>query len=390
MKKCTQGKGIAFSCIFLSFLLLFSVLNAGLFLSPATRFLRGEISFSDAANEIRAAYVSDISFKPFFIDLNGAYARLSGRRTYHGVSVMENGMLDRESLPKTDMAALSDGLLHMSSMLSEHGIAFLFVQVPSKVDLSNALVSFGAENAANQNADELCASLSEGGVEVLDLRPRITGSIADVERFYYRTDHHWNADGAFCAFGAVLERISAMLPHRTVDLLWTDAQRWERSVYPRWFLGSHGKRVGRAFGGVDDLILYTPKETSVSTLTVPHKEMRREGAFSDVLIFDEYLDAPDHHGENPYCAYLGGDYPLALHENRSQENGAHVLLIKDSFSLPLQAMLSTSLSRLDVIDPRYYREKSVLEYAKETHPDLVIVAINPSVFSESVYADLGQ
>jgi hypothetical protein len=154
-------------------------------------------------------------------------------------------------------------------------------------------------------------------------------------------------------------------------------------------LGSHGKRVGRFFGGVDDLVLYTPRQSIETTLSVPHKGIVRTGDFADVLLCTEYLDTPNYFSDDTYCVYLGGNYPLTLHETPSATGGAHVLLVKDSFSLPLESMLSTSISRLDAIDPRYYKEETVLSYAERTRPDLVVVTINPSVFPDDAYLDYG-
>lgn len=49
-----------------------------------------------------------------------------------------------------------------------------------------------------------------------------------------------------------------------------------------------------------------------------------------------------------------------------------VLLIKDSFMLPLEAFLSTEFTEVDVIDPRHYKASSLAEYVLWTRPDLVI------------------
>ncbi len=389
MQRKPRKKGRAFSCLSLAALALFSILNVPLLLSPLGRFLGGETTLGDLARETRAAYVADVSFKSAFVDINGAYARLTGRRVYHGVSVLNNGMLDRDELAEMDMTEMAAGICRLEGALSESGIPFLYVQVPSKVDLADTLVPAGVENAANRNANALCGALEADGVQVLDLRPRLTGSVADVERYYYRTDHHWNADGAFFAFGEILARIASILPERAIDLSLTKAEQWERTVYADWFLGSHGKRVGRFFGGVDDLIVYTPRTPCTTSLSLPHKDFYGTGDFSELLIRTEYLERPDYFGADAHCVYLGGNYPLAVHENADAADGAHILLVKDSFSHPLEAMLSASLSRLDVIDPRYYRDGTVLEYAIKTRPDLVIVAINPSVFSDGAYLDYG-
>ena len=377
------------TCVLLALLLVGFLINLPLAIPPFSEFLAGRRTLSELSREVHAAYVDAFSFKASWIDLNGAYARMTGRRVCHGVSLLKNGMLDRDGLAPIDTSVIADGIVRLSDALAEQGIGVLYVQIPSKLDLEGTLACDGIENAALKNADALCTALSLHGVPVLDLRPLLCASVEDVESNFYRTDHHWSTDGAFCAFGTLLERISRMLPTGAVNTALADASRWERTVYPSWMLGSHGKRVGRFFGGVDDLVLYTPRQSVETALSVPHKGTVRTGVFADVLLCSEYLDAPNYFEDDAYCVYLGGNYPLTLHETPSAAGGAHVLLVKDSFSLPLESMLSTSISRLDAIDPRYYREETVLSYAERTRPDLVVVAINPSVFSDASYWNYG-
>jgi len=80
--------------------------------------------------------------------------------------------------------------------------------------------------------------------------------------------------------------------------------------------------------------------------------------------------------------YVGGIYPLVVHENRNAPLRKRVLLIGDSFARPVEAFLSVAVRRLDVVDPRRTaRNFSIAEYVRQAKPDIVIQMINPSSLS---------
>jgi hypothetical protein len=230
--------------------------------------------------------------------------------------------------------------------------------------------------------------LKNADTDVLDLRLTLTPDAESVEKYFYNTDHHWNTHGSFAAYGVILAYLREPFPMAPIDLSLADPKNWKQTVYEDWFLGSRGKRVGIYFGGVDDLTIYTPKFETQMSMYVPKHRAYTSGSFEDTVIKKEYLDAPDYFNENPYCTYIGGDYPLVYHKNDLAGNDLKVLLIKDSFSLPLQAFLSTAVRELEVLDPRYYNESTVTEYVVKSNPDIVLMAVNPSMFENECYCQL--
>ncbi len=378
-----------FAVVITVFLVLGAILNVGLLKKPIERLKNQEINFSEWMGEVRSAYVSDFFGKEQFINLNGLFAKWTGRTVYNEVSVLKNGMLDYETLKEIDMTSFANGVGAFDTFLSEHNISFVYVQAPNKSDLDDTLIRDGVQNFGNQNANALLDLLEEKQVETLDLRPFISATPEMVEQYFYRTDHHWNTDGAFRAFGEILQCLSETFPEEKLDLSLSDANNWTTERYEDWFLGSRGKRVGIYFGGVDDLTVYTPKFETDMSLYIPKYRAYYSGTFEDALIRDEYLDEPNYFDENPYCVYIGGDYPLVHHVNNLAKNDLKVLLIKDSFSLPVQSFLSTAVKELDVLDPRYYTESTVAEYVAAAQPDIVIMMTNPSMFSSSKYYNFG-
>ncbi|MBQ7335176.1 MAG: hypothetical protein IJW92_01720 [Clostridia bacterium] len=388
-------KGIWSTRIFTVLILLFlsvgAVINIGLLAEPIQNLVGGESNFEDFIAEVKEVYVSDLAGKEAFINLNGLFAKLTGRTVYNEVAVLNNGMLDYDTLPKLDMTDFANGVDAFDAYLQEKEIPFLYVQAPCKSDLSDMLIRDGVENYGNTNANELLALLEDAGVSSLDLRTSISATPQTVEQYFYNTDHHWNTNGAFVAFGEILNALNKMLPEANLDLSLADAESWNIRVYEDWCLGSRGKRVGVCYGGVDDLYVYTPDFQTEMSMNIPKHGAAYRGSFEETVMHTaaEYLDAPDYFNQDPYYIYIGGDYPLVQHTNALAQNDLKVLVIKDSFTIPVQAFLSTAVAELEVLDPRYFNECSIAEYVEQSQPDVVIMMVNPSMFGSKSYYRTG-
>lgn len=368
---------------------LLSAANLKLITDPLIRLGKTEINFTGLVEQIQKGYTSDdFRTKTRFLNLNGSFAKLTGRRYLNEVVRCEDGELAR-IIEKADATGLAESLSDFSKYLEAYqDIPFLYVYVPCKENL-DGLLPAGVVTYAQENAEELLAVLEAEGVRILDLRSKMTQTLEQVESYYYKTDHHWNADGAFVAFQTLTEELGTMFPEENIDLEYTHPEQWERHTKEDWFLGSLGKRVGTVFGGTDPLIWYTPRFDTEMSCTVPKHKALYRGDFAAANIREQYIEEKNYYGYNAYCVYIGGDYPLVRHRNLKAPAQLRVLLLKDSYSLPLQAYLSTVFQEIDVIDPRHWRESTIAEYVEWNRPDVVIMAINPSVFANRVYRDLG-
>ena len=155
-----------------------------------------------------------------------------------------------------------------------------------------------------------------------------------------------------------------------------DPDQWEVHQKEDWFLGSRGKRTGKYFAGTDALIWLTPKfDTTISFANV-YRNQFLSGDFCDANIRDRYIESRDYFEDNPYCVYVGGNYPLVKYRNVNASSDKKVLIVQDSFCLPVEAFMSTVFKEVDTIDMRYYTCGSLDEYILDTKPDVVIMNIN--------------
>lgn len=403
LKHCSQNKpkrrrlpGKGKVCISLSVLLCvfaLAVSNAGIVISGISGVISGKITFEEFTEQVQKGYASDqFRQKDFFINVNGLFARMTHRSVYNDAILLKNGMLARTSFSLTDPSSHADALAGFAQQAQECcGTPLLYVQLPGKPGLSADLLPEGVEHDENTVAGRMVDSLQERGIDVLDLREELTGTGEAISLYFYKTDHHWNYTGAFLGYQRILEKLQTMLPERNLDTSTATLDAWEAHTIPRWFLGSIGKRVGIWYAGVDDFTYYTPKFDTDMSMAIPKHSIVRKGSFEESVVRGEsYLEKETSYFDTTqYCLYIGGDYPLVHHRNAQAPNAKKILLVRDSFSVPLQAYLSTMFQEVDVIDLRYYDEGSLLDYVKSTKPDLVMYVMTASsVYNSLNFADL--
>lgn len=387
MKKI-KVSGVVTAAVLL-FLGVFSVANLKLGLEPAKKFLKRETKFKAMAEEVRTGYTSDdFKGKSSFINLNGLFARTIGQRVCNDVVLLKNDMLTL-TMKRANMEKQANVLAELADYTKKFEIPFLYVQAPYKEDKEDSLYPTGVESYAYENAEELLQLLTEKQVDTLDLRPYLCETPELINQYYNRTDHHWNFAGAFVGFQQIAMRLDQMFPEKNLDMTYTQPDQWESHTLEDWSLGSRGKRVGKWFAGVEDVTWYTPLFETEMSRTVPKWQNFFSGDFETANLRTKHIEEKDYFAYSTYSLYIGGDYPLVQHRNRKAVSDLHVLIIKDSYTSPVQAYLSTMITELDVIDPRHLTECTVAEYISRTKSDVVLVMMNPSVFGVSDYMSFG-
>lgn len=325
----------------------------------------------------------------FFIQLYGGVQRLLGRTTVedadprYRVCKLSDGTLTFVNGTPGDVSSNAQATLRLFSALKALQTPFLYVQAPQKLQENDSRLPPGVSDFGNYNADRFLSALSDGGVPTLDLREslRITGK--EWSSFFFRTDHHWTPEAAFTAHRALAEVLRRNWSF-TIPAQNTDEDAFTRTIYPDWFLGSQGKRVGTLYAGTDDIELWTPNFDTDFTYSCPAYGMERSGPFQSSLLFPERISEKDYFNGNPYTLYAGGDYPLAVIVNHKNPEGKRVLLLRDSYACALTPFLALDCGELVTVDLRTF-EGSMLDAVAEFKPDLVIAMYTPGATVQNVF-----
>lgn len=167
------------------------------------------------------------------------------------------------------------------------------------------------------------------GVERVPLDDFVT----DGQTWFYRTDHHWNADGAYAAYCDYASYVGRTpLPR---DAFYTHTVDG--------YVGSTRSRSALWLTAAERMTLFEP----MCRVRVSFSD--REGTF-DSLLFWEHLSSYDW-----YPVYLDGNHPVTVIENLDAQGDDVLLLVKDSFANSLAPLLTPWYRKLVMVDPRYYR-----------------------------------
>lgn len=371
---------------------VFIVLCAAITVPTAQTFFRsfdrnGKSSVEKCLAKARKAVADKFPERLAFVTLNGFFVRLLGQHLCNGVvKTRPHGMLLSPNGGGAKLKGAARRMKGFSDFCEKNGAAFLYVQLPRKLDTESRMIPPGVAERSNANARKMMRFLKRNGVPHLDLRADFTATPDDVKRNFYMTDHHWRNDAAFAAAGRLVPEIVSRCgvpeeeARKASELL--SPGSWTREVYPSCFLGSLGRRTGSLFSGLDDLTVYRPRFGTSMSIRIPSKRVFVKGTFEETNMrrAEEALSGAESFTTDAYSAlYVGGIYPQTIHENPQAPIRKRVLLIGDSFARPVEAFLSVAVEYLEAVDPRRTgRAFDLAEHVRRTKPDVVIQMINPS------------
>ena len=321
--------------------------------------------------------------KHLLVELNGGASRLAGRRLCNDRLRYRNGMIGntyaspRRAISKACREVAAE--MAFVRQLRARGVPFLLVLAPCKMSFDGTLFPRGWPGCnPNEDAQAVVRLLAEEGVAVLDLVPRFAAARQDVDRHFLVTDHHWNVRTALEATGAICDRLA--------DVLGEPALRgnprlapaaWKRHVLERGFVGSHGRRTGSLFSGVEDFEYFLPLFDTQQENEVPGKGKRRTGDFVAAEFNGRYLK-PDKR-EWRWLAYGGPPAGLRMHRNQTPSVDLRCMVVKDSFGRHPVSFLTTVFREVVEVDPRLLdRKRTVVGTVDACRPDVVVMIVNTS------------
>ena len=285
--------------------------------------------------------------------------------------------------PVTDVSNEVESMGALKDQLDRRGIPLLYVQAPFKLPENEQQLPDSVKDYANDNVDRFLEGLDAKGIDYLDLREGFWSQGMTQNQLFFDTDHHWTIDGAFKGYGRIADRLNRDYGFH-IDKKYTDIDNFNRKTYRDYYIGSMGRRVGKAFGGIDDFTLITPKfDTDYTVYERDYGgETVFEGDFQKAVLNSSYIAKGTPPDTNRYAVYHGDNAELEF-INHKVKSGK-VLMIKDSFGLPVYCFLSTGVHEVRALDVRLFKG-SVAEYAEKYHPDVVIVLYNGDCFGGSMF-----
>lgn len=335
---------------------------------------------------IETNYMENFAGRENYIGLNGALAKPLEQVELNEVLKLHNGYLTTlvEEVSNEDLTMYADHVLGLQDYLKESDIPFAFVLTPHKLPSDNdMMLPTGYDTYPNQNSDILLDKLDNLGVPTLDLREEIRKEGINHYDLFFRTDHHWSVYGGFWSHKYVAKTVDSLLGESHFNEFYADLDHYDHQVYENFWLGSHGKRTGEFFGGLDDLPVITPAFETDVHVVMEERDWDIRGSFAEAFLNAERLDV------NPYGLYLTSDLETSI-TNHLAPNDTSIFIIKDSFALVMAPFLSLHYKDVYLFDLRLdsCTPADLVEALEEVDPDVVLCFYNPVLIYEKTFAFL--
>ena len=262
-------------------------------------------------------------------------------------------------------------VVSLSKKLKDNGIKFCSVTYPSKFSKFKPDFPQGIVDYSNYNVDTYLNVLKSNNINCLDLRENANQQFKNHLPLFFKSDHHWKPETAFWATSEILKYLNSKLD-MNFNCFLLNKDNFNFTTYPKMFLGSHGKKVTLALAEPDDITIFEPNfPTEFETSDLVRQKLKI-GSFSDVLLdYKTFYYAINNPYEGDAYSVYGCDNYI---KNLSPKVKYKVLVIHDSFSVPVIPLLAIVSKEVIRIDLRASNKFSVEKYILDLKPDVVILA----------------
>lgn len=181
------------------------------------------------------------------------------------------------------------------------------------------------------------------------------------EYIYFRTDHHWTADGAYYAYETFCEAKGLIPVSRT---------RRESKEFPD-FLGSF-------YNDSKEKELEQNPDTVKAYLPISKTSMQCEDAEGKKASYSVIYDVSKHPASLKYNAFIAGDNALSAITNEDIKDGSSCIVVKESFGNAFVPFLTDHYETIYVVDYRYWNG-DLIRLAEEKQADDLIFVNNLSM-----------
>ena len=244
--------------------------------------------------------------------------------------------------------------------VESYGGRFIYVAVPCQYVCRAGEYPWYLENRAEYTEASSKAffdALDGEGVEYIDMYAEYLAASDETKaKFASTIDNHFSIFGAYETYLQMVSRINAG-EGKKVDVLGEDEMRVEK--IENHYLGSRNRKLFDLWRNDEALYLIYP------TADVPFRRYNtgiegRAGVYS--------LPAPGEYAT--YNVYMNGDMPRTTIDTE-RPGLPSALIYGDSFTNAVECVAWYSFDRMESVDFRHYKEKTLDELIAELRPDFV-------------------
>jgi hypothetical protein len=256
--------------------------------------------------------------------------------------------------------------------LKQKGISLFYVATPHKGLMMGHLYPFNIENRGIQEQSELFqGKLAYQGVRVINVGKAFNQAFTgkELERLYFKTDHHWNALGAFEGFKVIMQQMGYAVPRDDAfSVSW---------VTGKDFLGAWNRQLYGLVSKKENIPIVTPKNEANFTYAKLEYGKWRVRKKND--IFSSGLAKPTVNYSDVYTGDLQGWKVM----NAKPAIDKKIVIFKDSYENPTSLLFASQFRQTTIYDLRGIHSTPADKLVAMADADIVLIMNN----SANLYGD---
>lgn len=255
----------------------------------------------------------------------------------------------------------AEALNNIRSVLPDN-VKMYSMLVPTQLEFAKPIYR-NAQDSQEQCIEDIDSMLS-ASITAVDAYGRLKAAEESrpedsEDGLYFKMDHHWTMDGAYCGYEALMEK-TGMNPVDKNDFELKQGEDFYGTLY----------------------LKAKPDMEDPEPEKLYYYDVESEGDFELVMrvVYDdgselEYgQDAPIFDSaKDGYLFFLGGDQPIIEITNNKIKDGKTIMIIKDSYANALVPWLINNYEKVVLIDPRSFKGSLTKEVERYSPDELAVV-----------------
>jgi len=324
--------------------------------------LNGETLFNGEFQKNLDTYLSDHTpGRSFFVGLGADYELITGRNGSKGIYLGKEGYLFPKPTKPNDNLTKNAGFI--TEFADSVNIPVVMTVIPSSGYINSSKLPLIHEEYRDDKLIESFRSSLGQSVRFVDVMEHFR-SKAKSEQLYYKTDHHWNSQGAYECYCCLAKKLG-YTP--------LEESRFSKETVTGFYGTSYAKAALWSVSP-DEMELWQNKEQPSGSVHITIKD-GQDTKTGDSYFFREQLSNDD-----KYPVYLDGNHSLVTVTNDAAEDRT-LVVVKDSYAHTLVPFLSQHYRHIIMADLRYYK-KDISALAKENNAEAVLLLYSLENLSE--------
>lgn len=271
----------------------------------------------------------------------------------------------------------------LSKVATDGGKEVYFALTPHKTNMLKHLYPEFVDNKENININKnsFKLRLNPDIITFLDGDEYMIKkfSTKELEKLYFKTDHHWNGTGAFEWFKLIVENINIGIPK---DKLQNHFNSYKIMEYDdKDFVGSYNRNLSMVVEE-KEYLKYVYLENQNYKYYLSNGEKDKKVKEENIIGTYRNREKWDYGG-----AYIRGNVCNILKiKNDNALTDKKILVFRDSYQAPTTLMFADLFSEVQFIDPRNIEniELSYEEIIKNSDSDIIMFMYNSSGFDSMI------